>query len=121
MVTILDHSVAPDVRIGWSRGRYYDGQRRPLIVVDTARDVSLDADRGPLMSGMAVDFVFDGFEYIGISAPFVLPAITADLIVAYESTADVSVDYVVAPDGGRTTAPTDDYVIGDDFIWSIGI
>ena len=99
--------------------RYRVGRITPALLRDEARDISKPADLGLALDG-GFDLVVDAVTYTGLAAPFVLPDLGADLYRAVPSAADVSVDYLLQPGGGRNAAPSDSFVPGETDLWSIG-
>lgn len=106
------------VSYGWGFRRYLLDGVRPELVIDADRQISKPAAGGLELSG-GFDLLADDVEYIGLAAPFVTPDIGATLIRAFPSSADVSVDYLLEPGGARSAAPTDEFVPGDNDLWSV--
>jgi hypothetical protein len=66
------------------------------------------------------DLHVDATFYTGLSAPFVLPDLGADLYRAIPSAADISDDHLLQPGGGRSAIPGESFVPGETDLWSIG-
>ena len=117
---VTDHSEDPTLTFGWGLRRYLLDGEEPVVVVDTIREIAKPADEGLSISSGSFDLRADATVYVGLSAPFIVPDTGADLYRAFPSAADVTVDHLLQPGGGRSTTPADSFVPGDNDLWSIG-
>lgn len=116
----FEHNGGGPFFFGWGLYRYRLGRVTPFMVKDELRGIAKPEELGEALTG-GFDLHVDGTFYTGLSAPFVLADLGADLYRAVPSAADVSVDYLLQPGGGRNTAPDEIFVPGETDLWSIGI
>jgi hypothetical protein len=118
---VYDHgraAEAPEL-FGWGLHRYREGTTRPALVIDQTRGVAKPSNGGLSLSG-SFDLLHDATLYVGLAAPFIVADFGAELVRAFPSTAPVLTDYLLQPGGGRTPAPAESFVPGENDLWSIG-
>lgn len=117
---VFDHDADTVILLGQANlRRYAVNGVAPALVIDPDRGITKPSSSGLFLSG-SFDIDVDGTDYIGLSAPFVLPDFGQAQVRAFPSSAPVAVDYLLQPGGGRNAVPADSFVPGDNDIWSVG-
>jgi len=115
----FDHGTGSEF-FGPTLRRYAEGGVTPAFVKDGARGIQKPRNGGLNLTG-CFDLTVDGQVYLGLSVPFVIPAIPgAAQMRAFPGTASITTDHLLQPGGARSTAPADGFVLGDNDIWSVG-